>query len=628
MARLAGNRYNPGMNQKIFVIGLTCALLLGAGCATAPKFARTGSQPADVVIVNARIFTSKTNQPYADSLAVKGERIAYVGARQGVADYVGPATEIIDGHGRLVTPGFVDNHCHALWIGGMCYLQPPELFELETQDDVLAWVKNRADKNPGLPLIGGIGWWMNRLPEGPKKEILDAVVPDRPVMLMSYSGQAGWLNSKAIELMESRNPEAFERLAPVRDPQTGECTGECKHYHVVNFLDYFTAEELGPETEQGIMDAMTATLNEALSYGVTTMHDIQIYPQFIPWILKFRDRGGLDNARVRGAYFVGHERLADEEQLKKDLAAWKALRESESGPHLVLGEALKFYIDGTGDNRTAFLLEPYSDDAATCGRPDWTEEEFDRVIAIADAMGLQCCTHACGDGGARRVINAYERALTANGTRDARHSVEHCEMPPFEDIPRMARLDIGASMQPQHFFGDAMVENGLGPERIQRRCPWRSLHEAGVRVSFGTDWAAGPFNPAYGLLIAALRMNYKGDDSWGPREAIPVEQGIQFWTLGSAHNLFMEDEIGSLEPGKYADLVIFNTDLRKMPTLWFLLTHEVALGTLDHFVDLTMVGGRKVYEKERPGRERVKRIVSPRRRARNRRQLEARIGEI
>ncbi|MDQ7780561.1 MAG: amidohydrolase [Planctomycetota bacterium] len=555
------------------------------------------------MIVNAQILTSDTNRPYADSIAVKGERIAYVGDRRGVADFVGPATEVVDGHGRLVTPGFIDNHCHPLWIGGMTYLQPWELFTLETQADLLAWVKQRAEEHPELPLIGGIGWKLSQLPEGPRREILDAVVPDRPVMLMSYSGQGGWLNSKAIEWMESRNPVAFELLAPVRDPKTGKCTGECMRYHVINFLDYWTWAELGSEVEEGVMAAMTRTLNEALSYGVTTMHDVQLYPQFIPLILKFRDRGGLDNVRVRGAYYVGHERLADETQLKQDLMAWKKLYKAESGPHLVLGDSLKFYIDGTMDNWTSFQLEPYTDNPATCGRPDWTQKEFDRVIEIADALGLQCCAHACGDAGARRVVNAYEHAQAANGPRDARHRIEHCEMPSAEDWPRMARLGILAAMQPQHFYGDEMIEKRLGYERAQRRSPWRSLHEAGVAVSFGTDWAAGPFNPAYGLLIADLRMNYKGDDDWGPKEAVPVEEGIRFWTAGSAHALFMEQDIGTLEPGKYADLAVFNTDLREMPTLWFLLFHEVGLGNLDTFVDFTMVGGRVVYEKDRPGRE-------------------------
>lgn len=598
-----------------------------AGCATVPRFDRTGAHPADWVVVGADILTSDVRNPRADSLAVKDGRIAYVGPRAGIADFVGPDTEVVAGRGRLVTPGFVENHCHVLWIGGMCYLQPPELFACETQDDVLAWVRKRAEDHPRLPLIGGIGWRMNQLPDGPRREILDAVVPDRPVMLMSYSGQGGWLNSKAIERMETRNPEAFERLSPVRDA-AGRCTGECLHYHVVNFLDYFTWEELGPEVEEGVMDAMEKTIAEAQSYGITTFHDVQIYPQFIPLILKFRDRGGLDGCRVRGAYFVGHDRLADEKRLAKDLRAWKKLRKTESDDHLVLGESIKFYIDGTADNRTLFLQEPYSNDPTTCGRPDWPAEEFNRVVALVDKLGLQACTHACGDAGARRVIDAYEYALQTNGFRDARHAIEHCEMALPEDWPRMARLGIVASMQPQHFFGDEMVENGLGPERLQWRMAWNSLEKAGVRVSFGTDWAAGPFNPAYGLLIAATRLNYKFKTDWGPDEAIPVETGIRHWTIDSAYNLFMEDEIGSLEVGKRADLVVFNTDLRKMPTLWFLLTHDVGLGTLDDFVDLTMVDGEDVYVKGRSPEEQKQRPPRFKGRAERRRRLQAQSGTL
>lgn len=598
---------------------------LGAGCATTPTYPRTGSQPADRVILNARILTSNPSQPHADAVAVKNGRIAYVGPRRGIGDFIGPDTEVIDGRRRLVTPGFVDNHCHVLWIGGMGYFQPPELFACETLDDLLAWVKQRAESNPELPLIGGIGWRMNQLPDGPRRELLDAVVPDRPVMLMSYSGQAGWLNSIAIDLWESRNPDAFERLAPVRDPETGRCTGECKHYHVVNFLDFLTPEELSPDVEQGIFDAMRRTLDDALAVGVTTMHDIQIYPEFIPLLLKFRNQGGLDRCRVRGSYFVGHERLADEARLAKDLRTWKKLRKTESDDRLILGESLKFYIDGTADNHTAFLFEPYADDPSTCGHPDWTAEEFNRVIEIADRLGLQCCTHSCGDAGARRVIDAYEHALTVNGPRDARHSLEHCELPLPEDWPRMARLGISASMQPQHFF-DELAQPALGPERSRRLMPWRSLLDAGVPVSFGTDWAAGPINPAYGLLIAALRMDCNGNTHVGPREKVPVEEGIRLWTLGSARHLFMEDQIGSLEPGKQADLVIFNTDLRKMPTLWFLLTHDIGLGTLDHFVDLTMVGGRTVFERDPATGKPRKRLQRPGPSPGQREEIRARTG--
>jgi predicted amidohydrolase YtcJ len=191
----------------------------------------------------------------------------------------------------------------------------------------------------------------------------------------------------------------------------------------------------------------------------------------------------------------------------------------------------------------------------------------------------------------------------------------------------MARLGLFASMQPQHFFDD-ILQGAIGPERSQRLMPWRSLLDAGVPVSFGTDWAAGPINPAYGLLIAALRVDGNGSTRAGPREKIPVEEAIRLWTLGSARNLFLEDEIGSLEPGKQADLVVFNTDLRKMPTLWFLLTHDIGLGTLDHFVDLTMVDGEDVYVRGRSPEEQNQRPPRFKGRAERRRRLQAQSGTL
>ena len=128
--------------------------------------------------------------------------------------------------------------------------------------------------------------------------------------------------------------------------------------------------------------------------------------------------------------------------------------------------------------------------------------------------------------------------------------------------------------------------------------PWKSLESAGVRVSFGTDWAAGPINPAYGLILAALRVNFRGDRNWGTDEAVDIETGTRHWTADSAYNLFMENEIGTLEVGKYADLVIFNKDLREMSTPWFILTHKIELGALDDFVDVTMLAGQPVYVKK------------------------------
>ena len=223
------------------------------------------------------------------------------------------------------------------------------------------------------------------------------------------------------------------------------------------------------------------------------------------------------------------------------------------------------------------------------------------MIALVDGLGLQACTHAIGDAGIRRVIDACENAEKINGRRDSRHRLEHCEFPEASDRERMARLGIYAAMHPTHFYGDETIEKTVGSERLQRFMPWRSLEKAGVNLSFGSDWCNSPFNPIYGLLVSSLRLNYHHNDDWGPEEGISLEDGIRNWTIGSARALFMDREIGSIEVGKRADLVLFDTDLTAIDSWWFLFTHNLELGKLDGFVLMTMVDGRMVYQK--PGED-------------------------
>ncbi len=576
---------------------LAAILFSITGCAGTRHFERTGSRPSDLAVVNARIFTSNDRQPQAEAMAVKAGRIVYVGDNAGLADHVGPATRIINARKRRVTPGFIDSHCHVLWIGALLYLMPDNLFACQTFEDIRRTIVDWAERNPGHPFVGGIGWRMDQVPGGvPTRQILDEIIGDRPVILMSYSGQSGWLNSMALELFSQRNAEALERLKPVRD-ESGELTGECTHFHAINFMDFFTLEEWGPEIKAGLMNAISKVIDEAASVGVTAVHDMQIYPEFIPLLLEFRERGGLEKTRARCALYIDPYQLRDEDSFKSRMDWWKELGEKESDPHLLLGSSLKLYIDGCPDNRTSYFFEPYIGDPKTCGDPVWTQDEFDKVIGIVDAMGLQACTHACGDAGINRVINSYELARRQNGGRDSRHRIEHCEFPTHADIERMGRLGITAAMQPCHYFGDPMVESGLGHERMQGFMPWRSLQQAGVTIGFGSDWCNSPLNPFYGLLLASKRFNYKGRTDWGAGERITIADAVRHWTIGSAETMFMDKDIGSIEVGKLADFVMFNTDPLKADSLWFLLTHELELGKLDDFVDLTVLGGKIVYRR-------------------------------
>ena len=562
-----------------------------------PRFKRDGSDPADLVVANADIFTSDRDNPQAKAMAVRDGRIIYVGDDEGAAVHVGPDTEVIDAGGRFLTPGFIDNHCHVVWIGGMMAFMTKTLMEASNLEEMLQMVLDQSRANPDLPFVSGVGWRFEYAPGGvPDREVLDKVVDDRPVLLMSICGQCGWLNTRAAELLEERNPQALRRLVPKLDAN-GACVGALDHFHSFSPLDFFSQEEMAPVFESAVPEAIAGVMDEAVSVGVTTMDDVQFYRPFVPYVLNYRERGIFDKVRLRGALYVDGHDLEDEGKLREDLSWWKEM-EKESDERLVLGKSLKFYIDGTAGNRTAFYLEPYSDDPDYYGRPDWSQKDFDRVIEIIDGMQLQSCTHACGDAGIRRVINSCERAFELHGDWDARHRLEHCEFPTPEDRERMARLGIQAAMQPAHFFGDEVLERFMGPERMQRWVPWRSLEKAGITVSFGSDWGNSPLNPVYGLMLAATRMNYKGKTDWNPDECISLEDGIRHWTIDSANALKLEEDIGSLETGKRADFVLWNTSPLKLTSWWFMLTHELELGKLDDFVDLTVVDGKVVYEKD------------------------------
>lgn len=586
---------------KTCLLAAAIACAAGLPCAPAARAAdyeRDGSRPADLAVINARIITCDDNDTRAEAIAVEDERICYVGADEGARDFIGPNTRVINAHGQLLVPGFIDNHCHCLWIGALTAYYVP-LYDANSVEDVSRILREHAAAHPEYPFIMGIGWRHDYIPGGvPNKEMADEILPDRPLFLMSYDGEAGWVNSVALERMHAKNPTALNRLILDVDEATREPTGVMHGFYAFNPLEYFDEGELGAGLWEAMFAAMDGTLAEASSYGITTLNDVQLYEPFIPYVGAYRERGGLDRIRVRGSYYVSRRGI-EENALKKSLLEWKTFGAEHSDSHLRLGDSVKLYVDGVPQNHTAYMTEPYSDAPASTGYFLWTQDEFNHIVAIVDGLGLQCITHACGDAGIKALIDAYEYAREVNGPRDSRHRVDHCTFPRPADYMRMADLGIYAAMQPCHFYGDPGVEGALGPERLSHHMPWRSLEKAGVNVSFGSDWCAGPMNPVLGFLIAGMRLNYHGNADWGEEEKISAPSILRHYTIDSARALMWEEDIGSLEVGKYGDFAIFSEDLLGMTSWWFLLTHKIEPGELDDFVVLTAVGGEIVYH--RPG---------------------------
>ncbi len=561
------------------------------------RFARDGSDPAELALLNGRVLTCEGEGSRASSFAARDGRFVYVGDEGGLAPFIGPETEVIDAAGRVVTPGFIDSHNHIMWVGALEPLLSRELYNCKSFEEIEKAVRAHAGENPDLPFVYCMGWSYDLVPGGvPRRETLDAVIKDRPLLLWSECAHCGWANSMALELMEDRNPEMFEQLYPVRDAD-GRPTGEFLTFWFFEPMYFFSWEELGSDLRARMLEGMDSAIDAALAVGVTAYDDVMVHKSFIPLILEYKERGGFENCRMRGTFYINHHMPGAMDELRSFLIEWMELGKRESDEHLTLGRSVKMGTDGVSTNHTAYLLEPYADRPGFRGEPSWNADDYNAVVELAAGLGLQVCTHACGDAAIRDAVNGYERVAPEGGRLPVPHRVDHCVMPTPEDQRRMARLGVSAAMQPAHFWYGETGPKALGPERMQLVYPFKSMEDAGVNISFGSDWCAGPINPMYGLFLAATRLNYKMKAEWGPGEKISVEKGIIHWTRDSAADLMMEDELGTIEVGKLADFVVFNTDPLKLDSWWFMLTHKVELGGMDGFVDLTYVGGRKVFEK-------------------------------
>jgi len=592
--------------SRLFYILVFMAFLLGSegtevsALVLEAESCAAEAQAADTVIFNGVVFTSNSRRPLAEALAIRNGRIAHVGSNGGALTRVGPYTRVIDAHGGFITPGFIDSHTHAVWLGilgpvlGYTY-SATNLEELKTQ------VQTYARQNPDLPFVLAIGWKYDYIPGGiPTLAMADEILPDRDLILWSHDGHTGWVNSRALQRMQTSNPAAFRHLTPVLDPKTQKPTGIFLHFYAINPFDFYSLEELGPDVPSKMADSLKKMLGRGLAVGVTAHHDVMIHRTVFPLLKKMDDLGCFENARVRGAYFVNHYDFEDEEALLKNLKFWKQFGIDHSTDHLYLGQSIKLGIDGVASNHTGFLKKPYCDRPNYYGVPSYSAQDFNRLVVLLDGMRFQICTHATGDAGITRVINGYANAVAVNGSWDSRHTIEHNSIIVGPDMPRMRELGIIGSMQPTHSFAQKIVLKTLGPKRADRFNRFRSLERAGVQLAFGSDYSIVPINPVYGLFAASTRINDQGLPSTPAqlKEVISAGNAIRHYTLGGARALKLDREIGSLEVGKKADLVVFSVDLREINTVRFLLAYGFNPEAWDRFVEMTLVDGRIVYRKE------------------------------
>ncbi len=524
-------------------------------------------QRADTVFVGGRVFTGTGPEPVdaAVAIGVGGGRILAVTDEAAVRLLAGPETEVVDLAGGLLVAGFQDAHVHPA-VAGVQMLRC-DLSEQRSVDGYLAAVAAYAEANPDAEWICGGGWSMDVFPGGvPTRAMLDTVVPDRPVLLTNRDGHGAWVNSAALRLagVGRDTPDPADGRIE-REPDGGPA-GMLQE----GAMD-LVAAHVPVATPEEAQAGLLAAQQYLFSLGVTSWQDAMIgafpgNPDNYDVYLRAAADGSL-KARVVGALWWDRDRGL--EQLPD-------LEERRRGGRVGRFSAttVKIMQDGIAENFTASMLEPYLD---RCGCPTQNSgltfvgpELLTEAVRALDHAGFQVHFHALGDRAVRQALDAVAAARAANGATDNRHHLAHLQVVHPDDLPRFAELGAAANIQalwaahePQM---DELTIPFLGPERSALQYPFGDLQRAGARLVAGSDWSVSSPNPLWGIHVAVNRAlpptepDHKPHAPFYPEQALTLAQALTAYTAGSAWANHLDDVTGTVEVGKYADLVVLDRD--------------------------------------------------------------------
>ena len=511
-----------------------------------------GVSPAEIVFRGGTVYTADTAHPRATAVAVSKGRIAYVGTDVGVRTLIGPATLVIDLRGRMLLPGLGDSHLHPA--SGGIWLASCLLTADTTRPMVVAHIARCEREIPGTGWIRGRGWALPLFPAAnPTRQLLDSLVPDRPVYLRSADGHGAWVNSRALALAGITAATPDPPRGRIERDASGAPSGTLRE----SAEDLVTAV-MPPRTVGEYMDGLRRSTALANSLGITTLTEADGDSTMLEAYLAL-DRAGALPVRVVAAQTT--DPAAGPEQVGR-LAA---LRTHFGGKRLHATSA-KIYADGVIEAHTSALLEPYID-THDRGPANLTPEAMNALVVALDRAGFQVHIHAIGDRAVRMALDAFAAARSANGARDSRHQIAHLEMIDTLDVPRFAQLGVLANFQPLWAFRDSYVrdltEPVLGPERSSRLYPLGSVARTGALLVAGSDWIVSSMDPFQAMQVAVTRRDpFAGPGApWLPKELVSLDQMLMAYTINGARANFQERETGSIETGKAADLALLDRDL-------------------------------------------------------------------
>ena len=560
-----------GFSRTLGTLSTLSTLLITTSCASAPVTQTT----VTLAVVNARAWTGDARRPWADAIAISGDRIAAVGSSAEVRKLAGPNARVIDARGMMLVPGFIDSHIH--FIDGGFGLASVQLRDAKTPAEFIARIKAFAASAPPGTWITEGNWdhelWGGELP---RRDWIDSITPNTPVWVQRLDGHMGLANGAALRAagVTGATPDV-DGGTIVRDA-TGEPTGILKD-NAAGLI----GRVIPPPTDEQMQRALDAAMRFVAEQGVTSVHHMGTWTEM---------------AAFERAHAAG--RLRTRIYAAVPLSSWARLRDTVAvrgrGDLWLKRGVLKAYVDGSLGSHTAAFFEPFTDAPNDRGLLVTTPEDLYTWVAGADRAGLHVAVHAIGDRAINLILGIFQRVAAENGGRDRRFRVEHAQHIAPADIPRFATLGVIPSMQPYHAIDDGRwADKVIGVERSRTTYAFRSLLDARATLAFGSDWYVAPPTPLEGIYAAVTRrtIDEKQPGGWVPEQRITVEEALRAYTIGSAYAEFAESEKGSLERGKLADFVLIDRDLTRIPP-----------ETLrEARVMLTVVGGQVVFDRQASG---------------------------
>jgi len=529
-----------------------------------------------LVLYNGKLHTQDPSYPQATAVAIRDGRILAVGSNAEIESLADPNTQTIDLGGRLVLPGFTDCHIHFQEYAlrrSQVILDGVDDWQ-EVQRRIQAGVEHA---NPGEWVLGG-GWNQNLWGDGslPSKTDLNDISPQNPVALSRTDGHSMWVNSLALEKagITAETPDPPGSCID-RDPDSGEPTGILREWEAIRLV-----QDIIPEPDdETIVVALRASIAEAHRLGLTGIHEMPVEGEKKPALRSFlhlRQQGELS---LRVVCMIPVEHL--------DEAIALGLGSGLGDATLRVG-GVKLFADGSMGSSTAWMLEPFEGSDDNYGLVVTPKEEIFDIARRAQAAGISLTIHAIGDCAIRAVLDVLTE-IQGIQPSTLRHRIEHVQCIHPSDVHRLAQLGVIASVQPPHIMDDWAVADRVWGERGRCAYAFRSLLDAGTHLAFGSDCPVAPLNPLLGIQAAVLRQDRKGEPEggWYPGERLTVAEAVRGYTLEAAYAVGLEDVLGSITPGKLADMVVLSRDIFAIPP------EEIS----NTQVDYTIFEGRVVYRR-------------------------------